>query len=110
MEGTWKLEVATPFGKHPATLVLMMENGNQLTGHLDSRLGSVALQEINHTGNSFDARVALDFNGKTYEAKMEGTVTGDQLDGTIKVALAIAPTIRYTGTRGEEGQSSLKLS
>lgn len=97
--GTWNLEVATPFGKHPATLVFE-GTGGALSAHLDSRLGNAPLEGLTVTHNGFDARVQMDFQGKPYEAGITGQVSdNDSLNGTIKVKLAIAPTIRYTGTR-----------
>ena len=97
--GTWNLEVATPFGKHPATLVFE-GTGGALSAHIDSRLGVAPLEGLTVTHDGFDARVQMDFQGKPYEAAIAGQVANnDSLNGTIKVKLAIAPTIRYTGTR-----------
>ena len=97
--GTWNLEVATPFGKHPATLVFE-GTGGALTAHIDSRLGVAPLEGLTVTHDGFDARVQMEFQGKPYEAGIKGQVeNNDSLSGTIKVKLAIAPTIRYTGTR-----------
>ncbi|MCA1633504.1 MAG: hypothetical protein LC802_07240 [Acidobacteria bacterium] len=96
--GTWNLEVATPFGKHPATLVFEGAGG-ALNGHLSSRLGDAQLGDLSVSDDSFNAAVSLEFQGKPYDANIAGRVEGDQLDGTIKVKLAIAPTIKYTGTR-----------
>jgi hypothetical protein len=97
--GTWNLEVATPFGKHPATLVFE-STGGALTAHINSRLGDAPLEGLTVTHDGFDARVQMEFQGKSYEAAIAGHVEdNDSLNGTIKVKLAIAPTIRYTGTR-----------
>ncbi|HEX8286250.1 MAG TPA: hypothetical protein VF588_23010 [Pyrinomonadaceae bacterium] len=97
--GTWNLEVATPFGKHPATLVFE-GTGGALTAHISSRLGDSPLEGLTVTHDGFDARVQMDFQGKSYEAGITGQVAdNDSLAGTIKVKLPIAPPIRYTGTR-----------
>ena len=40
--GKWNLEVATPFGKHPATLTFEAAGG-ALSGKIDSRLGVAPL-------------------------------------------------------------------
>jgi hypothetical protein len=97
--GTWNLEVATPFGKHPATLIFE-GTGGALTAHISSRLGDAPLEGLTVTHDGFDARVQMDFQGKPYEAGIAGQVeNNDSISGTIKVKLAIAPTIRYTGTR-----------
>ena len=97
--GTWNLEVATPFGKHPATLVFE-GTGGALTAHISSRLGDAPLESLTVTHDGFDARVVMEFQGKPYAAAIKGQVeSNDALSGTIKVSLPIAPTIRYTGAR-----------
>jgi hypothetical protein len=97
--GTWNLEVATPFGKHPATLVFE-GTGGALNGHINSRLGDAPLGELSvGDDNSFNATVSLDFQGKPYDANISGRVDGDEIGGIIKVKIAIAPPIKYTGTR-----------
>ena len=101
LAGTWNLEVATPFGKHPATLVFE-GTGDALNGHITSRLGDAQLGDLSVSDDGFNASVSLDFQGKPYDAAIAGRVDGDQLDGTIKVKHPIAPTIKYTGTRASQ--------
>ena len=96
--GTWNLQVATPFGKHPATLVFESA-GNALNAHIDSRLGTAPLNNLSVTHDSFDATVTMEFQGKPYDASINGQIDGNDMNGIIKVKLPIAPPIRYTGTR-----------
>lgn len=96
--GTWNLEVATPFGKHPATLTFEAAGG-ALSGRIDSRLGVAPLEGLTTEGDGFEATVALEFQGKPYAATIKGQVAEDSINGSIKVKLPIAPPIRYTGTR-----------
>jgi len=96
--GTWNIEVATPFGKQPATL-RFEGTGGALSGSLESRLGNAPLEGLSVTHDGFDANVNVDFQGKSYGAAIKGQVEDDSINGTIKVKLAIAPTINYTGTR-----------
>ena len=96
--GTWNLEVATPFGKHPATLVFE-GTGGALSAHISSRLGDAPLESLTVTHDGFDARVTMEFQGKPYAAGIKGQVENDSINGTIKVNLPIAPPIKYTGTR-----------
>jgi hypothetical protein len=96
--GQWNLEVATPFGKHPATLTFE-GTGGALTGKIDSRLGVAQLEGLTVTHDGFDATVQMEFQGKPYAANITGKVEDDSIGGTIKVKLPIAPPIRYTGTR-----------
>ena len=96
--GTWNLEVATPFGKHPATLVFE-GTGGALSAHITSRLGDAPLEGLTVTHDGFDARVTMEFQGRPYAAGIKGQVADDSISGTIKVNLPIAPPIRYSGTR-----------
>jgi hypothetical protein len=97
--GTWNLEVATPFGKQPATLVFE-GTGGALSARINSQLGDAPLEGLTVTHDGFDARVQMRFQGKSYEAGITGQVeNNDSLSGTIKVKLPIAPAIRYSGTR-----------
>jgi hypothetical protein len=99
LDGTWNLEVSTPFGKHPATLVFKRAGG-ALDGKIKSQLGNAPLRDINVGDDGFDANVSLELQGRTFQARIKGTVSGDDLNGTIKPDLTLAPTVKYTGTRG----------
>ena len=96
--GTWNLEVATPFGRHPATLYFE-STGGALSGHINSRLGDAPLEALTVTHDGFDATVVMEVQGKSYQASINGQVEDDSINGTIKVRMPIAPPIRYTGTR-----------
>ena len=96
--GNWNLQVATPFGTHPATLVFE-GTGGVLNGRINSRLGNAPLENLTVTHDSFEATVALDFQGRGYQASITGRIEEDQINGVIKVRLPIAPPIRYNGTR-----------
>jgi hypothetical protein len=96
--GNWDLQVATPFGTHPATLVFEA-TGGALNGHINSRLGDAPLENLTVTHDSFEATVALDFQGRGYQANINGRIEEDQINGIIKVKLPIAPPIKYTGSR-----------
>ena len=99
LAGTWNLEVSTPFGKQPATLVIERGGDGSLTGRIDSRLGTAPLINLSATGDGFDALVTMDFQGKSYEAAVGGLADGDRIEGTIKVKLPFAPPAKFTGTR-----------
>ena len=97
--GTWALEVSTPLGKQPATLVIEPLAGGGVDGRIDSRLGAAPLSDILPTPDGFDALVSVDIQGKTYEARVNATVSGDQIEGRIRVKSIPAPPARFTGTR-----------
>lgn len=99
MEGTWNLEVSTPFGTHPATLVLERAGAGGLTGHVRSQIGTTDLSDIQISGDSFAANASHDFRGRNYTARITGSAEGERLNGTIQVNLPLAPAARFTGTR-----------
>lgn len=96
--GTWNLEVATPFGKQPATLYFE-STGGALSGHINSRLGDAPLEALTVTHDGFDATVVMEVQGKSYQASIAGQVADDEINGTIKVKMPLAPAIRYSGAR-----------
>lgn len=99
MEGTWALQVETPFGTQSATLTFERERGGTLGGHIKSQLGDAPLSGLNETDAGFDAVVSLAVQGRTYEAKIDGQTEGDLINGTINVKFPLAPRIKFTGTR-----------
>ena len=96
--GNWNLQVATPFGTHPATLVFE-GTGGSLSCNINSRLGDAPLENLTVTHDSFEATVMMDFQGRGYQANINGRIQEDQISGVIKVKLPIAPPIKYTGSR-----------
>ncbi len=100
LEGNWNLEVSTPFGNHPATLVFTRDGGGDaLSGSIKSQLGNAPLRDIKTTDDGFEASVALELQGREYEADISGQVTDDRMDSVIKVHFALAPRVKFTGTR-----------
>lgn len=102
LNGTWNLEVSTPFGKHPATLVIESAPGGNFTGRLDSRLGKSPLDDINQTPDGFDATVSVELQGRSYGAQVSASVEDDKMEGQIRVRLPMAPPARFTGTRSKQ--------
>ena len=99
LDGTWEIEVSTPFGKHPATLTVERDGARGFTGRIDSRLGAAPLSDINPTGEGFEATVSLELQGRTYNARVSAALDGESIDGRIKVNIPMAPPARFTGTR-----------
>ena len=98
LDGTWTLEVLTPFGRHPGTLKFE-RNGGALGGTVNSNFGGAQLLDLNASDDAFDASISIEVQGRTYTARIFGQAYGDQISGTIKTQLAIIPAIKYTGTR-----------
>src|ERR1051325_9611526 len=93
--GTWNLEVATPFGKQPATLTFE-GTGGALSGNIDSKLGNAPLEGLTVTHDGFDATVSLDFQGKQYSANINGPVEDDSINGKIKGKISRERPLTYT--------------
>lgn len=93
--GSWELQVKTPFGAHPATLDLHPDG----TGSINSKLGNVALEDLQTAGDGFNAGVAYTYQGRTFNAKITGRVEGHGLSGQINVDMPIAPALKFTGEK-----------
>ena len=97
--GTWALEITTPNGQAmPATLTMKQE-GDTLSGTVQTQIGDGELSNVTLNGNSFEA--TLKFNN--YGRMIDGTVTGssesDSMKGTITLKVEGVPPLPFTGTR-----------
>lgn len=97
--GTWDLEVSTPFGTHPATLLIEGDPGGGYRGRIDSRLGTATLEEVSETADGLEGTVSLELKGSTYTARVTAAVADERIDGQIKVNIPFAPPARFTGTK-----------
>lgn len=102
--GTWTLEVKTPIGQHPATLTLSAGADGAAGGAISSQLGDAQLSELRLDGDNFEAAISLTLQGRPYDARVSGQVTGGQMIGTIKINMPIAPPLKFTGTKAVSGQ------
>ncbi len=95
--GTWELVITGPSGNTlPATLNIKQE-GNKISGTVESQLGMSELKPTTLNGDNFDATLVLNMSGQTVEAQVSGTVQGDTMKGTI--TLPQIPVLPFTGTR-----------
>lgn len=97
--GAWQLDVKTPFGEHPATLNLRRESDGELDGDIQSRLGNAALSQISLSGDAFEATVTIHLQGREFTAQVAARAAGGQMNGTIKVNLPGAPSLKFTGMK-----------
>lgn len=95
--GTWNLTVNLGQGEKAATLTLQRE-GEQLTGSISGSLGA---GEIANASTPLPGQVrftvSLQIEGQTKEATFEGTVSNDQMRGSVTV-VGLTPGT-FTGTR-----------
>lgn len=95
--GTWTLEITGPSGNTvPATLTIK-QDGNKISGTVDSQLGQSELKPTILNGNSFDAVLTLNMGGQSIDAQVSGTVEGENIKGNI--ALPNFPPLPFTGKR-----------
>jgi imidazolonepropionase-like amidohydrolase len=90
LSGTWNLNVNLGQGEKTATLILQQE-GEQLSGSIAGSLGAGEISNAS-TNPAGEVRfsIPLEIEGQTKEATFTGTVTGDQIRGTVTV-VGLAP-------------------
>jgi len=100
LTGKWTVSIDTPLGQAiPATLLLV--NGpNGISGTVESEMGNGELSSVTIDGESFAGVVSFDIAGRTMEARIEGELAVDSIEGNI--TLQDAPALPFTGNRSEE--------
>jgi hypothetical protein len=95
--GTWTLSVDLGEGAQAVTLTLQQE-GESLRGSLQGALGSAQIANAS-VGAGGDIRLSAPVNvgGLTTEATFTGTITGNEMRGTVTVVGRAPGT--FTGTR-----------
>ncbi len=94
--GTWNLLVSFGPQSLPATLTLR-QTGANLSGTLAlGPLGSVELSSGKVTGHRLEARVQVDFGGRSVELQLSGTGNGNTIEGSVTSPQG---TAAFTGTR-----------
>jgi zinc protease len=97
--GTWALNITGPSGNTiPATLTIK-QDGNNISGMVESQLGVSELKPTTLNGNRFDATLTLNMGGRTIDAQVTGTVEGDTIKGNITIPQF--PELPFTGKRGK---------
>lgn len=95
--GSWTLAVTAPNGQSlPATLV-MKQDGQNLSGSVQTQFGEATLSDINLNGNGFNALLKLNAQGQIMEGKVSGSVDTGKMKGEIN--LQNFPPLPFTGTR-----------
>jgi imidazolonepropionase-like amidohydrolase len=97
LSGTWNLAVDLGQGEKTATLTLTQE-GERLSGTISGALGAGDISNASTTAaGEVRFTVPLEIEGQTKEATFAGTLTGDQIRGTVTV-VGMAPGT-FTGSR-----------
>ncbi|MFL6227810.1 MAG: amidohydrolase family protein [Pyrinomonadaceae bacterium] len=95
MSGTWTLAIDLQGQSLPATLTLKQE-GNRLTGTLQSPLGSSEVSNGSVGADGFHFTVSVSLQGQTMEVTFAGTATGNSMTGSANSSQGAAT---FTGTR-----------
>src|SRR5262249_31247350 len=97
LSGTWNLAVNLGQGEKNATLSLQQE-GERISGSIAGALGAGEIANASTTpGGEVRFTVPLEIEGQTKEATFAGTVSGDQMRGTVTV-VGMSPG-SFTGSR-----------
>jgi zinc protease len=98
--GTWNLTISAPGQSLPATLILK-QDGENLSGSVESQMGPGTISNLTTTGNKFDGTLTFTMQGRAMEMKVNGTVNGDKIDGSIVPNFQGVPPFPFTGTRAK---------
>jgi imidazolonepropionase-like amidohydrolase len=97
LSGTWNLSVNLGAGEKNATLTLQQE-GERISGSISGSFGAGEISNASTTaGGEVRFTVPLEIEGQTKEATFAGTLSGDQIRGTVTV-VGSAPG-SFTGSR-----------
>ncbi|MDT7602282.1 MAG: hypothetical protein QOF61_279 [Acidobacteriota bacterium] len=95
LSGTWTLAIDLQGQNLPATLTLK-QDGNRLSGTLQSALGSSEIANGSVGADGFHFTVVVSIQGQSMEVTFAGTATGNSMTGSATSAQGAAA---FTGTR-----------
>ncbi len=96
--GKWTLMLETPGQKVPVTLILKQE-GDKVTGSLDSMLGKSDLSTGKVSGNKFVGTSKTQIQGQDVELNISGTINGDMMKGVVNTGIPGFPPFPFEGKR-----------
>ncbi|MET0648433.1 MAG: hypothetical protein ABW208_17615, partial [Pyrinomonadaceae bacterium] len=101
LTGTWSVTTSAGAQQIPGTLMLQQQ-GTRLTGRVETPFGTADITDGSATGNSFRVATTLNIEGQSTDITFEGTVSGNQMSGTVTSARGSFP---FSGTRTPGGMS-----
>src|SRR5689334_9613128 len=96
LSGTWNVTVNLGQGDK-AVAVTLQQEGERLNGSIAGALGTGEIANGSATGGEVRFTASLEIEGQTKEATFAGTVSGDQIRGTVPVVGMTPGT--FTGSR-----------
>lgn len=98
-EGNWNLSVATPQGDLPIAVTITTDGG-KLGGSINSPFfGNAEITGGSVEGNQINAVSIVSFQGQSIEVKINGTIEGDTMRGTVAASIPGIPELSFTGTK-----------
>ena len=95
--GKWNLTVAVPGQEIPITMTLT-QDGETVSGSLDSMLGKSDFSGAKIKGNKMNATANVNVQGQALELTLNATIDGDKMSGTVSAPMFPAP-LPFTGTK-----------
>ncbi len=107
--GKWNLSLEAQGQKIPVTLILK-QDGNAVTGSLESMLGKGEISSGKVSGNKFVGTAKTEIQGQSVELNINGTIDGDTMKGIINTGIPGFPPLPFEGKRegGGTGQPMTK--
>ena len=105
MTGNWTFYYTTDNGPDQSTANLQMAADGTITGTLTSQLGTAPVTRGQLTGNQFRISIQVPIEGTPMDVTLSGTITGNQVSGTIDV---MGMSISFTGKRPSTGAEEVR--
>ena len=96
--GKWSLTLDAMGQKIPVTLDLK-QDGDKVTGTLDSMLGKGEIPNGKVSGNKLTSTAKTQFQGQSVELTLNGTVEGDTMKGVVNTGMPGLPPVNFEGKR-----------
>ena len=97
--GSWTLSVTAPTGQQfPATLTLT-NNGNTLSGAIESPLGGGSLTDVKLDTGKLTANLSFAAQGQQINATITGRINAGEMTGELSLPMPGAPPLTFTGTK-----------
>ncbi len=101
--GKWDLVIDFQGQAVPVSLTLE-QNGESVSGVLETMLGSGEIAEGKVRGNKLSAAAKTEMQGEQVEFAIAGTANGDAMTGTISAPMIPEP-LSFSGTRNAEART-----
>ncbi len=93
--GTYSINIEIPGQPLPGTLIFTQQ-GELLTGNMQTQFGTTPIKDGKITPEGFNFSATVDFQGQTVDIFVKGTVTGNQISGTVESPQGAIP---FSGTK-----------